>query len=80
MKIHNCYIEPFHGICCSCGGSQAKTLCDAPAHDGQHCPHWHLARGVLTPLIEVPLLPGQTQAQADAERRHLMEAMIEAED
>lgn len=75
--MHNCYIEPFHGICCSCGGSQAKMECDGHP---QHCPHWHIARGVLTPLMEVPLPPGWTQAGAEAERRHLMEAMIEAED
>lgn len=74
---HNCYIEPFHGICCTCGASQAKHKCDE--HDGQHCPHWHIARGVLTPLIDVPLLPGQTQAQADADAKDLQDLMVRLE-
>lgn len=77
---HNCYIEPFHAICCSCGGSQAKDRCDNHGQHGQHCPHWHLARGVLTPLMVIPLLPGQTQAQADADARALEDAMIQAGD
>jgi hypothetical protein len=78
---HNCYIEPFQGVCCSCGGSQAKIGCDPPgASHQQHCPHWHLARGVLTPLLVVPLLPGQTQAQADADNKALEDAMVQAGD
>lgn len=42
---HNCYIQPFSGVCCSCGGSPAKIQCEG--HDG-HCHHWQVTSINLT--------------------------------